>query len=57
MAKICRCTGIFFTDILAKQVHVIGLLWFAKAIASAVLLPTQKPFSSGRSIRKSLVRF
>ncbi|CAK5095985.1 unnamed protein product [Meloidogyne enterolobii] len=54
MAKICRCTGIFFTDILAKQVHVIGLLWFAKAIASAVLLPTQKPFSSGRSIRKSL---
>uniref|UniRef100_A0A1I8BM21 Proton-coupled zinc antiporter SLC30A5 n=1 Tax=Meloidogyne hapla TaxID=6305 RepID=A0A1I8BM21_MELHA len=54
MAKICRCTGIFFTDILAKQIHVIGLLWFAKAIASAVLLPTQKPFSSGRSIRKSL---
>lgn len=53
-SKICRCVGIFFVDILAKQIHVIGLLWLIKTISSSVLLPAQKPFSSGRPIRKSL---
>uniref|UniRef100_A0A915EHN9 Uncharacterized protein n=1 Tax=Ditylenchus dipsaci TaxID=166011 RepID=A0A915EHN9_9BILA len=53
-AKICRCIGVFFVDILAKQIHVIGLLCFLKLVASAILLPVQKPFSVGRSIRKSL---
>ena len=54
LAKICRCIGVFFVDILAKQIHVVGLLCFFKLISSAILLPIQRPFSVGRSIRKSL---
>jgi zinc transporter 5/7 len=54
LSKFARCVGIFFVDTLAKEVHVVGLLWLMKFIASAILLPTQKPFSSGKSLRKSL---
>ncbi|KAH7728466.1 Cation efflux protein [Aphelenchoides avenae] len=54
LSKVARCIGVFFVDTLSKEVHVVGLLWLMKFIASAILLPAQKPFSSGKSLRKSL---
>ncbi|KAK6019783.1 cation diffusion facilitator family transporter [Ostertagia ostertagi] len=52
LTKILRCIGIFFLDILAKGIHVVSLLWLVKVIASALLLPIQKPLSHGHTLRK-----
>lgn len=54
LVKLLRCIGIFFIDILAKQIHVISLLWLIKFTASVILIPVQKPFHQGKSLRKSL---
>uniref|UniRef100_A0A0N5AY42 Proton-coupled zinc antiporter SLC30A5 n=1 Tax=Syphacia muris TaxID=451379 RepID=A0A0N5AY42_9BILA len=54
LGKLLRCIGIFFIDILAKQVHVVSLLWSLKFITSAILIPIQKPFLHGKPLRKSL---
>lgn len=54
IAKLLRCIGIFVTDILAKQIHVVGLLWLYKLISSVILIPVQKPLSQGKSLRKAL---
>ncbi|VDD87358.1 unnamed protein product [Enterobius vermicularis] len=54
LVKFLRCIGIFMIDILAKQIHVISLLWLIKLIASFILVPVQKPFLHGKSLRKIL---
>ncbi|KAI6241374.1 hypothetical protein M3Y99_00364400 [Aphelenchoides fujianensis] len=52
--KVARCVGIFFINELAKQIHIVSLLWLFRLISAVVLLFVQKPFASGRSIRRSL---
>ncbi|KAK6040631.1 hypothetical protein COOONC_21865 [Cooperia oncophora] len=52
LTKILRCIGIFFLDVLAKGVHVVSLLWLVRVIASALLLPIQKPLSHGHTLKK-----
>ncbi|CAD5231966.1 unnamed protein product [Bursaphelenchus xylophilus] len=54
IAKVLRCFGIFLSHFLAKQVHVVTLLWLMKIMASSILVPLQKPFANGKSIRKSV---
>ncbi|WKX92332.1 hypothetical protein Q1695_010396 [Nippostrongylus brasiliensis] len=54
LTKILRCIGIFFLDILAKGAHVVTLLWLVKLWASMMLLPIQKPFSHGSTLRKPM---
>ncbi|VDO31763.1 unnamed protein product [Brugia timori] len=54
IVKFLRCIGIFIIDILAKQVHVVGLLWFFKLVASCILIPFQKPFNHGKSLKRVL---
>ncbi|KAI6178561.1 hypothetical protein M3Y98_00514000 [Aphelenchoides besseyi] len=54
VGKILRCVGIFIIDLLAKQIHIVTLLWLFRLISAVVLLFVQKPFASGRSIRRSL---
>ncbi|GMT28723.1 hypothetical protein PFISCL1PPCAC_20020 [Pristionchus fissidentatus] len=54
-AKFLRCIGIFFMDILSKSSHVISLLWAYKFISSAFLIPIQKPFTHGKTLRKPLI--
>uniref|UniRef100_A0AC35UA77 Zinc transporter 5 n=1 Tax=Rhabditophanes sp. KR3021 TaxID=114890 RepID=A0AC35UA77_9BILA len=49
-AKILKCIGIFFIDILERALHCISLLWLIKILASVILIPIQKPFSSGKSL-------
>ncbi|CAI2292518.1 unnamed protein product [Caenorhabditis sp. 36 PRJEB53466] len=55
LAKVLRCIGTFFVDILAKSIHIVNLLWTCKLICAFILLPLQKPFSSGKPVRKSLL--
>ncbi|KJH44582.1 hypothetical protein DICVIV_09369 [Dictyocaulus viviparus] len=55
LTKILRCIGIFFIDILSKGVHVVSLLWLVKMISSMVLLPIQRPFSHGTTLKKRFV--
>ncbi|CAJ0574029.1 unnamed protein product, partial [Mesorhabditis spiculigera] len=52
VAKLLRCVGIFFIDILAKSLHVVTLLWLFKLATSALLVPLQKPFTTGKTLRK-----
>ncbi|VDM43855.1 unnamed protein product [Toxocara canis] len=54
LVKLLRSIGIFIIDILAKQIHVVGLLWLFKLVSSAIVVPLQKPFSHGKSLRRSL---
>lgn len=54
MVKLLRCIGIFIIDILAKQCHVVALLWLFKFVSTLILLPIQKPLSQGKALRKSL---
>uniref|UniRef100_A0A1I7YXP8 Proton-coupled zinc antiporter SLC30A5 n=1 Tax=Steinernema glaseri TaxID=37863 RepID=A0A1I7YXP8_9BILA len=54
VAKLLRCIGIFLVDVLAKSLHVMGLLWIFKIVSSLILLPVHKPFNSGKPIRRSL---
>ncbi|VDN06625.1 unnamed protein product [Thelazia callipaeda] len=56
IAKFLRCSGVFIIDVLAKQIHVVSLLWLFKLVASCVLVPFQKPFSHGKSLKKTIVR-
>uniref|UniRef100_A0A0K0DS87 Proton-coupled zinc antiporter SLC30A5 n=1 Tax=Strongyloides stercoralis TaxID=6248 RepID=A0A0K0DS87_STRER len=52
LAKILKCIGIFFIDILERSIHCISLLWLIKITASVILVPLQKPLSSGKSLSK-----
>ncbi|KAM3721040.1 Proton-coupled zinc antiporter SLC30A5 [Dirofilaria immitis] len=54
IVKFLRCIGIFIIDTLAKQVHVVALLWLFKLAASCILIPFQKPFNHGKSLKKTL---
>uniref|UniRef100_A0A0R3S2D6 Proton-coupled zinc antiporter SLC30A5 n=1 Tax=Elaeophora elaphi TaxID=1147741 RepID=A0A0R3S2D6_9BILA len=54
IVKFLRCIGIFIIDILSKQVHVVGLLWLFKLVASCILVPFQKPFNHGKSLKRLL---
>uniref|UniRef100_A0A915AVW8 Proton-coupled zinc antiporter SLC30A5 n=1 Tax=Parascaris univalens TaxID=6257 RepID=A0A915AVW8_PARUN len=54
LVKLLRSVGIFIIDILAKQIHVVGLLWLLKLVAAAIVVPLQKPLTQGKSLRKSL---
>lgn len=54
LVKLLRSVGIFIIDILAKQIHVVGLLWLFKLVASAIVVPLQKPLTQGKSLRRSL---
>ncbi|KAK0426008.1 hypothetical protein QR680_009500 [Steinernema hermaphroditum] len=54
VAKLLRCVGIFLVDVLAKSLHVMGLLWIFKIVSSLILLPIHKPFNNGKPIRRSL---
>ncbi|TKR92830.1 hypothetical protein L596_007402 [Steinernema carpocapsae] len=54
LAKLLRCVGIFLIDVLAKSLHVMGLLWLFKIVSSLILLPVHKPFTHGKPIRRSL---
>ncbi|KAF8365425.1 hypothetical protein PRIPAC_83254 [Pristionchus pacificus] len=53
--KFLRCIGIFFMDILSKSSHVVSLLWAYKFISSLCLIPIQKPFTHGKTLRKPLI--
>uniref|UniRef100_A0A0N4ZFN1 Proton-coupled zinc antiporter SLC30A5 n=1 Tax=Parastrongyloides trichosuri TaxID=131310 RepID=A0A0N4ZFN1_PARTI len=52
LAKVLKCIGIFFIDILERSIHCISLLWLVKIIASVILIPLQKPLSTGKSLSK-----
>uniref|UniRef100_A0A0K0F8D9 Proton-coupled zinc antiporter SLC30A5 n=1 Tax=Strongyloides venezuelensis TaxID=75913 RepID=A0A0K0F8D9_STRVS len=52
LAKILKCIGIFFIDILERSIHCITLLWLVKILASVILIPIQKPLSSGKSLSR-----
>ncbi|CAJ0944393.1 unnamed protein product, partial [Mesorhabditis belari] len=52
-AKLLRCIGIFFIDILSKSLHVVSLLWLFKLISSLMMIPLQKPFTTGKHLRKA----
>ncbi|MFH4975254.1 hypothetical protein AB6A40_001963 [Gnathostoma spinigerum] len=53
LIKLLRSIGIFFIDILAKQVHVVCLLWLLKLVSSVIIIPVQKPLSQGKPLKKS----
>ncbi|VDK80617.1 unnamed protein product [Litomosoides sigmodontis] len=54
VVKFLRCIGIFIIDILAKQVHIVALLWLFKLVASCILIPFQKPFKHGKPLKRLL---
>ncbi|GMT00739.1 hypothetical protein PENTCL1PPCAC_22913 [Pristionchus entomophagus] len=55
LAKVARTISIFVLDILLRGSHVISLLWAYKLVSSLCLMPIQKPFSHGKSLRRPLI--